>query len=577
MTLGQIMITDRFTLQGWNNDRLNLWFLLGLGVLILAAGLGLRDPWPADEPRFALVAKQMVESGQWLFPFRGGEIYPDKPPMFMWGIAIGYLITGSMRIAFLLPSLLAGLGCIALVYDLSRRIWDRATAFRAGLFLLFTVQFTVQAKQAQIDELVTFFITLGGYGFLRFLLTGGGWRWYYLGWFAAGLGIITKGVGIIAALVLIPAIWTHRQQIKQATKAQWLKGLAGPLALLAACALWVVPMVLAVQHHPLPEYLAYRDNILFRQTVTRYANAWHHIKPFWYYIGNVIPSFWLPWSLLLPWMVWLSKRDIKLGQRSVILLVGYLLLILLFFSASAGKRGVYITPATPLFAMLTAYWLPELLARRWPARLLQGLSWLLSGLFLVAGIVLMAKPALLAKLGDMDSPWLLAVCLGGSGLMANWLLRRQPVTAILSMLTLLWAFYGFWSFPLMNHLRTPQQIMQDVGQRLAPQDELLLTNFREQFLLFADRPLNHFSYLQSDTPQPQDAAVWLEALPHRWVLGPINNLGHCFAAEKGILLGQRHGDSWYLFQANAVLPACQSAQSSGAIIYHYEPKLIVGK
>nr|WP_321272555.1 glycosyltransferase family 39 protein [uncultured Tolumonas sp.] len=571
------MITDRLTLQGWQSDRLNLWFLLGLGLLVLGAGLGLRDPWPADEPRFALVAKQMVESGQWLFPFRGGEIYPDKPPMFMWGIALGYLITGSMRVAFLLPSLLAGLGCVALVYDIARRIWDRATAFRAGLLLLFTVQFTVQAKQAQIDELVTFFITLGGYGFLRFLLTGGGWRWYYLGWFAAGLGIITKGVGIIAALVLLPALWTHRAQIKQASRSQWLKGLAGPLFLLAACALWVVPMLLAVQHHPIPEYLGYRNNILFHQTVTRYANAWHHIAPFWFYLVNVIPPFWLPWSLLLPWVVWQSKRDIQQGQRPVILLVGYLLLILLFFSASAGKRGVYITPATPVLALLTAYWLPELLTRRWPARLLSGLAWLLSGLFLVVGIAVLIKPALLVKLGDMDSPWLLAISLGISGLLANWLLRRQPLTAILATLTLLWMHYGFWSFPLMNQLRTPQVIMQQVSQQLATDDELLLTNFREQFLLFADRPLYHFAYLQTDEPQATDAAVWVQASARRWVLGPINNLRKCFIAEKGVNLGQRHGDNWYLFQADAILPACRSVQSSGAPVYYYEPKLVLNK
>ena len=64
----------------------------------------------------------------------------------------------------------------------------------------------------------TFFITLGFYGFLRFLLCNGGWRWYYLGWFAAGLGIITKGVGIIAALVLIPALWTHRAEIRAASR-----------------------------------------------------------------------------------------------------------------------------------------------------------------------------------------------------------------------------------------------------------------------------------------------------------------------------------------------------------------------
>ncbi|HEY5613539.1 MAG TPA: dolichyl-phosphate-mannose--protein mannosyltransferase, partial [Lysobacter sp.] len=60
------------------------WLFWIVAVLVLGVGVGLRDPWPADEPRFALVARQMVESGQWLFPMRGDELYPDKPPLFMW-------------------------------------------------------------------------------------------------------------------------------------------------------------------------------------------------------------------------------------------------------------------------------------------------------------------------------------------------------------------------------------------------------------------------------------------------------------------------------------------------------------
>jgi hypothetical protein len=39
-----------------------LWLLLAL-VLIIGTGLGIRDPWPADEPRFASVARDMVSSG----------------------------------------------------------------------------------------------------------------------------------------------------------------------------------------------------------------------------------------------------------------------------------------------------------------------------------------------------------------------------------------------------------------------------------------------------------------------------------------------------------------------------------
>ncbi len=60
------------------------WIFWGMALLMIGVGLGLRDPWPADEPRFALVAKQMVESGDWLFPHRGHELYADKPPMLMW-------------------------------------------------------------------------------------------------------------------------------------------------------------------------------------------------------------------------------------------------------------------------------------------------------------------------------------------------------------------------------------------------------------------------------------------------------------------------------------------------------------
>lgn len=91
--------------------------LLGIGI-----GIGLRDPWPSGEPRFALVACAMVEHGQWLFPHRGSELHADNPPLFMWLQAGGYLVTHNWRVAFMLRSLLAGLGALALVYDLARRL-----------------------------------------------------------------------------------------------------------------------------------------------------------------------------------------------------------------------------------------------------------------------------------------------------------------------------------------------------------------------------------------------------------------------------------------------------------------------
>ena len=52
-----------------------LWLFV-LATVLIFSGLGLREPWPADEPRFAQIAKEMVETGQWFFPTRGGEYYP---------------------------------------------------------------------------------------------------------------------------------------------------------------------------------------------------------------------------------------------------------------------------------------------------------------------------------------------------------------------------------------------------------------------------------------------------------------------------------------------------------------------
>lgn len=570
------MQTDLLLLKGFQSDKANFWFLLILSLLVLCAGLGLRDPWPADEPRFALVAKQMVESGQWLFPFRGGEIYPDKPPMFMWLIAIFFKLTGSMRIAFLMPSLFAGLGCLALVYDIAKRLWNRETAFRAALFLLFTVQFAQQSKTAQIDELVTFFITLGIYGFLRFLLLDGGWRWYYLGWFAAGLGIITKGVGILAVLTLIPAIWTHWESLRQATLKSWLKGLAGILVLLFACALWAVPMMIAVAHHHIAEYTAYQNNILFHQTVTRYANSWHHIKSPWFYLTDVIPVFWLPWSLLIPWFIWKGKHAFQSRQRTIIILVGYVLLMVLFFSIPGGKRGVYMTPGTPVLALLAAYWVPELLQRRWPRWLMAFLSLLLVLVGLAGGIALYVHPQLVTQLGeDVQSPWMMLLSLGISGALVNLIFHRQRLTALLMTMTLLWLHVGWWGYPLLNDVRTPQSIMAQLDKDLPATDDILLIKYREQFLLFSHRPLFHYGYLEDDETQVRDTASWLQEKPNRWILGPMRTLEKCYYPAKGKSYGMRHGEIWYLFNAKALKPGCEHIPSQHIPVYYYQPKILL--
>ena len=287
-----------------------LWLALFV-VLVLFSGWGQRAPWPADEPRFALVAQTMVERDDYFFGHRGIEIYPDKPPMMMWLQAASYFVLGDWNLAFLLPSLLAGLLTLYLVFDLGRRLFGSKAALLSTLSLLLSVQFCYQFKRAQIDPLLVAMVTASVYAVLRYLLLGGSKRWLYLGAFLAGLGVITKGVGVIALLVFIPFALLRRWPGAKATQNWRAKALA-PMSLsssllvvlcfLLAIALWLVPLLLHVWLEPTPERLAYLQNILFKQTAQRFANAWHHHQGPLYFPG-VIASTWLPLVLVLPWAV----------------------------------------------------------------------------------------------------------------------------------------------------------------------------------------------------------------------------------------------------------------------------------
>ena len=225
--------------QATPQERRQFWLLLLIALVVIGAGIGLRDPWPSDEPRFALAAKQMVESGDWLFPHRGSELYSDKPPMLFWLEAASYTVIGNWRIAFLLPSLLAALGCLACVYDLGRRLWNRQVGLYAASALLITFQFVYQTKRAQIDPLVMFYITAANWGLLVHLLKGPDWRAFWFGCFCAGLGVITKGVGVLALLMLVPYLvasigrWNGVARMGPGAWWRWALGLVALLAAMA--------------------------------------------------------------------------------------------------------------------------------------------------------------------------------------------------------------------------------------------------------------------------------------------------------------------------------------------------------
>ena len=553
-----------------------LWLALAL-VVIVGTGLGIRDPWPADEPRFAALARDMALSHEWLFPRVGGDLYQDKPPLFFWLLAICFKIFGSVKASFLVPSFLAAGGVLFLIYDFGRRSVSREAGLAAALITVCTLQFLMVTRGAQIDATLCFLTTFSLYALLRHCLLGPSWRWYFIGGFAAGVGIFTKGVGFLPVLVLIPyfalraARWQGLAAV-DAGKGGWRWWLA-PLAMLVAVSLWFVPMLIAVATSGSAEYAAYRDEILFKQTVGRYAAAWHHVKPWYYFVVEVIPALWLPWSLLLLWLVPRFKAAFHERNARVWLPLFWMLIVVVFFSASPGKRGVYLLPALPALALAALPFVESLLSRAGVRRA----GFALAGLFFVAGAAFAIGLALHAKFAvkAIEAAHLvsatafyvyLALC--GAGLAFAFV--RAPLAAWPVALGSLAIVFSYFIAPAMNGERSGSDFVRGMLAQVKPGEQLALVNYKEQFLLYLDRPTVNFGHRRwLEGPQESyDASAWLNAKPDRVLLVPADTIKtySCFV-DSLTLAGRSSDEDWYLVRPPAVQACAEKGDATRAISY----------
>ncbi len=487
--------------------------LLCLCLLLIGAGIGLRDPWMVDEDRFIGVALEMLQRGSWLVPFRAGELYADKPPLFFWALAASYAVLGNLKLSFLLPALLSALVSLVCVHDIARRLWNRRVAWVAGLLLIGTWQFQVVMKMGQIDAFLFMWINLALYGLLRHLLLGPDWRWYWFAFSCMGFGIISKGVGFLPLLMLIPyfALVHKRSQSAVAMGGAW-HWWCGLVFLLLAVSVWLLPMVWQVQHSGDPLLEGYRNEILFKQTGKRYANAWAHHEPFWYFFVSVIPKYWLPMVALLPWLLPAWRRRLTRLDARYVLLLGWVLLVLIFFSLSSGKRKLYIFPAVPALVLATAP-IATALWQRWQRRFCS------------------------------------------RGLMAG-------VVGYFS----LWFIWGFAEPLIKDQSRSFRPFMQRTAARLPPDAELALYKWDEGAWLFARTPITHFG-VRPGGGGVEALVYWLQQSPNRYALLEEKELSPCFTRELVSASDKVRGDKYALVTAAAISGRCQP--SAPNTVYHF--------
>jgi dolichyl-phosphate-mannose-protein mannosyltransferase len=322
------------------------------GCVLLAAVLafhllGAREIFSPAEARYSLIAREMLESGDWLQPRFNHVRYDEKPPLLYWAIAASYRWLGPSDFSSRVPSALAFVGTAAVTFAIAYELVGAAAAPLAALVYTTSVGTFLFGRFVFTDTLLVFSTTLSLYGLARISRQRAGTGpalSFYLGMALAGL---TKGlIGLVFPIVTALAYGFLFEE-----RGFWrrLRPAIGLAVLAVVFVPWHVAMVL---RDP-----AFVDFYVVNEHVRRFLGTREPID----YVSSSVVGFWistmfwlLPWTLFLPGALRSAlTRDVR--QLAIPLLwsggiVG-------FFTLTDSRLEYYALPAVPALAVIVgAYW-----------------------------------------------------------------------------------------------------------------------------------------------------------------------------------------------------------------------------
>ena len=133
------------------------WMLLAICVLVMIPFLGLADFNTKGEPREAVVAYSILDSGNWILPTNNGGEMPYKPPFFHWCIAALSLLNGGVVNEFTsrLPSAIALIAMTVWTYVFVAKRRDQSTALATALITFTTFELHRAGANCRVDMVLT--------------------------------------------------------------------------------------------------------------------------------------------------------------------------------------------------------------------------------------------------------------------------------------------------------------------------------------------------------------------------------------------------------------------------------------
>lgn len=352
----------------WTGSR-TFWVIAAVFVVaIYFFGLTIPLVGP-DEPRYAQVAREMFERGDWVTPTLGGFDWFEKPALLYWLQIASYNIFGVTEFAARFGSALFGLGTIASLWFLGRAA-DRDTAGFSFANLLALIAASslgiiVFSRGASFDIILTFPITAALASYFVWERGRSEARNstlpLFLFYVFVGVAVLAKGlVGIVFPYAIVT--FYHLISWKRPSWMLVLSLFWGTIVAAAVASLWYVPMYRV-------NGWKFIDEFFIQHHFQRYtSNKYFHPQPFYFFFW-VLPLMTLPWLPFFFLGVWkgvksMIRRDDE-GRssshnagdqfRSLLLFAfAWLLVPLVFFSFSGSKLPGYILPAVPPALIIAA-------------------------------------------------------------------------------------------------------------------------------------------------------------------------------------------------------------------------------
>lgn len=433
-------------------------------MLLPWAGLTLFNS--KGEPREAIVAVSILESGNWILPVNYGGDIPYKPPFMAWVIAaLSLVFNGGVVTEYLsrLPSIIASLGM-----GMAGYFWaSKARGARFGVMYALICATTFEVFRAsmacRLDMLLTACMVGAVYlmysareGYAK---TPGRKALCYGGaWVLLTCATLTKGP--VGSLLPCCVIGCYRLLRRDNFVAVFAKMLAAALSALVIPALWYYKAY-ELGGTEFME-LAYEENI-GRLTGTMSYDS--HVKPLWYNFATMALGL-LPWTLVIAGATamrpWRGIRANLRGMRPAALLALTAATVIFgFYCIPESKRSVYLLPVYPF----VSYGIAVLALRYEATRLMRGYAWLMAVISLVVPPVFLILSA--AGVGGTEGAPLRGVfmVLVPAAASLGWIFtRRRAALSATLCAAALYTFYASTAMPAVLNPRSDARIVGELEQ-----------------------------------------------------------------------------------------------------------------